>query len=63
MGVRPRNNEDAKYFEDEWRANKGEEILKEPEATAIYGSRATGGVFILTVKRKSTCEKINEIEF
>ena len=29
MGVRPRNNEDAKYFEDEWRANKGEEIYSD----------------------------------
>lgn len=26
MGVRPRNDEDAKYFEDNWRTNKGEEI-------------------------------------
>lgn len=26
MGVRPRNQEDAKYFEEKWRANKGEEI-------------------------------------
>jgi len=26
MGVRPRNEDDAKYFEDKWRANKGEEI-------------------------------------
>ena len=38
-------------------------IIKGSEASAIYGSRAIGGVFILTVKRKSTCEKINEIEF
>ncbi len=26
MGVRPRNQEDAKYFEEKWHANKGEEI-------------------------------------
>jgi hypothetical protein len=26
MGVHPRNTEDAKYFEDNWRTNKGEEI-------------------------------------
>jgi hypothetical protein len=26
MGVKPRNIEDAKYFEDHWRTNKGEEI-------------------------------------
>lgn len=26
MGVNPRNSEDAKYFEDNWRTNKGEEI-------------------------------------
>ena len=26
MGVQPRNDEDAKYFEDNWRTNKGEEI-------------------------------------
>lgn len=28
MGVRPRNIEDAKYFEDHWRTNKAEEIYK-----------------------------------
>lgn len=26
MGVNPRNSEDAKYFEENWRSNKGEEI-------------------------------------
>lgn len=26
MGVNPRNSDDAKYFEDNWRTNKGEEI-------------------------------------
>lgn len=26
MGVRPRNDEDAKYLQDNWRNNKGEEI-------------------------------------
>jgi hypothetical protein len=26
MGVKPRNEEDAKYFEENWRTNKGEEI-------------------------------------
>lgn len=26
MGVKPRNAEDAKYFEDKWRSNKGEQI-------------------------------------
>ena len=26
MGVKPRNSEDAKYFEENWRTNKGEEI-------------------------------------
>jgi hypothetical protein len=26
MGVRPRNEDDAKYFEERWRANRGEEI-------------------------------------
>ncbi|MEO5570164.1 MAG: hypothetical protein ABIT08_05640 [Bacteroidia bacterium] len=26
MGVRPRNEDDAKYFEEKWRAHKGEEI-------------------------------------
>jgi hypothetical protein len=26
LGVRPRNAEDAKYFEENWRNNKGEEI-------------------------------------
>ncbi len=26
IGVHPRNDEDAKYFEDNWRTNKGEEI-------------------------------------
>jgi len=26
MGVHPRNDEDAKYFENNWRDNKGEEI-------------------------------------
>ena len=26
MGVKPRNDEDAKYFENNWRTNKGEEI-------------------------------------
>lgn len=26
MGVHPRNPEDAKFFEDNWRTNKGEEI-------------------------------------
>lgn len=26
MGVHPRNDEDAKYFEENWRTNKGEEI-------------------------------------
>lgn len=26
MGVHPRNEEDAKYFENNWRTNKGEEI-------------------------------------
>ncbi len=28
MGVHPRNDEDAKYFEDNWRTNRGEEIHK-----------------------------------
>lgn len=27
MGVHPRNSEDARYFENNWRTNKGEEIL------------------------------------
>lgn len=26
MGVKPRNDEDAKYFEENWRTNNGEEI-------------------------------------
>lgn len=26
MGVHPRNDEDARYFEEEWRKNRGEEI-------------------------------------
>ena len=26
MGVKPRNSDDAKYFEEKWRANRGEEI-------------------------------------
>ncbi|MEO8447269.1 MAG: hypothetical protein ABI528_07215 [bacterium] len=26
MGVRPKNNEDAEYFQNDWRNNKGEEI-------------------------------------
>ena len=28
MGVRPRNEEDAKYFEENWRTNKAREIHK-----------------------------------
>ncbi len=28
MGVKPRNEEDAKYFENDWRTNKGEEIYR-----------------------------------
>lgn len=28
MGVRPRNEEDAAYFEKTWRANRGEEIYR-----------------------------------
>jgi len=28
MGVRPRNEEDAKYFEEKWRENKAEEIYR-----------------------------------
>ncbi len=28
MGVRPRNEEDAKYFEENWRTNKAQEIHK-----------------------------------
>ncbi len=28
IGVRPRNEEDANYFENDWRSNKGEEIYK-----------------------------------
>jgi len=31
MGVKPRNEEDAKYFEDQWRAGKGEEIYSSRE--------------------------------
>jgi hypothetical protein len=27
MGVHPRNDEDAKYFEEDWRRHKGEEIF------------------------------------
>jgi TonB-dependent SusC/RagA subfamily outer membrane receptor len=38
-------------------------ILKGPDAAAIYGSRAVGGVFILAVKKKSTCQKIGDIDF
>ncbi|WP_204524829.1 hypothetical protein [Confluentibacter citreus] len=26
MGIKPRNDEDARYFENNWRTNKGEEI-------------------------------------
>jgi len=26
MGVKPRNDDDAKYFEEKWKANRGEEI-------------------------------------
>ena len=26
MGVKPRNKEDAEYFQNDWRNNKGEEI-------------------------------------
>lgn len=28
MGVHPRNEEDAKFFENDWRTNKGEEIYR-----------------------------------
>lgn len=28
LGVHPHNDEDARYFEDNWRLNKGEEIYK-----------------------------------
>jgi len=28
LGVHPRNDEDAQYIENEWRANKGEEIYR-----------------------------------
>ena len=28
MGVTPRNSEDAEYFENNWRTNKGEEIYR-----------------------------------
>jgi hypothetical protein len=28
IGVQPRNDEDAEYFEENWRTNKGEEIHK-----------------------------------
>lgn len=28
MGVHPRNEEDAKYFEEDWKKNKGEEIYR-----------------------------------
>lgn len=28
MGVRPRNDEDAKFFEENWRTNSGEEIYR-----------------------------------
>lgn len=28
MGVNPKNDEDAEYFENEWRKNKGEEIYR-----------------------------------
>ena len=28
MGVNPRNKEDADYFEDDWRKNKGEEVYR-----------------------------------
>jgi len=28
MGVHPKNDEDAKYFEEDWRKNKGEEIYR-----------------------------------
>lgn len=28
MGVKPRNDEDAKYFEEDWRTNKGEEVYR-----------------------------------
>jgi hypothetical protein len=38
-------------------------ILRGPDSVAIYGSRAVGGVFILYVKKRSTCQKINDIDF
>ena len=28
MGVKPRNDEDAKYFEDNWKENKGVDIFR-----------------------------------
>lgn len=31
IGVKPRNDDDAKYFEEKWRTNKGEEIYSGSE--------------------------------
>ena len=28
MGVNPRNDEDAEYFENEWKTNRGEQIYR-----------------------------------
>ncbi len=38
-------------------------ILTNDKATAIYGSRATAGVFILTFRKKLTCKSISKIDF
>lgn len=38
-------------------------IYKDVKATAIYGSRATAGVIVLTIKNKRTCKRIKEIDF
>ena len=37
-------------------------IMKDTQATAIYGSRATCGVILLTTKSKRTFKQIKEIE-
>lgn len=38
-------------------------ICKDAKAIAIYGSRATAGVIILTIKDKMTCKQIKKIDF
>lgn len=38
-------------------------ILTDYKATALYGSRAVGGVFILAVKKRLICKSIKKLDF